>query len=1084
MLASADDGDTFSEETVEGALLKYTIISESEKTCMVGETYYPDVPGARVRRGPEDEVCQASGDITIPEEANGYRVVRVESFAFNRAAITSVFIPNSVKTIGNSAFTECADLKSVRLSEQLTRIEAFTFCSCESLTNIDIPEGVTSIGDYAFANCKQLKEITIPSCVEHFGEDVFCNTGFTSLPKLPESLTVIPKSMFYECTQLTSIEIPENITWIGDCAFGRCPMAEIDIPASVTRIGVAAFANCKNITDLTIPNNVTEIGMNAFCGCSNLKTVTLSNNISGIREGSFKECTSLESVIIPNGLKFIGKWAFLDCSSLRSIDIPETVEEIGEKAFANCSSLTQLFIPKSVVIFKINKDDNYWQYSYRSCISGCTNLTSLVVDEDNPVYDSRNNCNAIIETASNTLVAGCITTKIPEGITTIGLHAFDGFQNLTSITLPHSLNGIENGAFNMSGLHEIKIPENVTSIGAYAFSNCANLKGFSCYAENVPEAESNIFYNTNIKDIILYVPAASVSAYQATEPWKDFKEIVELTNNPNTPKYFPTGMTWEEIVVNPDMELEDNNACIYEIGTDTIIGDVTYKKVLRNNVFSGLCVRESGDKVWLLAKEYPTEILLYNFDWDSNQEIVTEYLKGQDEEDDDYKVCQETTPVGDSQTVEIEGKSYQYIIKRLSGTVIRGIGKVAELNRYPCLLSYREPAEILPGLDYLKVHWIKRNGVEIFRSESAKEWTEEIRDVYRPFIEEGKVWKVGSTAGISDGIAKMVDYYYFDGDTIINGNTCKQMMCQRYVSPNHPDYAAMSQIPSLRYVGAWYEEGKKVYIYDTTNKQFRMTYDFSLEANDILFIDNQPYVIGPKQTGGLEGFKGVYRDIMWCFGGDPYYNYNTTWLEGVGGIDGPTVNVYSGEVGHGLFLMSCVVGDEVIYLNDEYEDGATPEEARKKRFDFTHTIKIQPKARIRKGEEQLLYGEYNDQQLGIHLDLLNDAYLVSITDESGKVVYEKAVNAGSIVGLSIDISAYVEGRYTVTVENSQESFTGVFETQTGIDVNGDGKVNGTDIQTVINVIVNEEYSEKADVNKDNKVNGTDIQEIINIIVNE
>ena len=194
-------------------------------------------------------------------------------------------------------------------------------------------------------------------------------------------------------------------------------------------------------------------------------------------------------------------------------------------------------------------------------------------------------------------------------------------------------------------------------------------------------------------------------------------------------QYFPTGMTWEEIVVNPYMELKDNNACIYEIGTDTIIGDVTYRKVLRNNVFSGLCVRESGDKVWLLAKEYPTEILLYNFDWDSNQEIVTEYLKGQPhmvQDEEKYEVLQETIPVGDSQKVEIEGKTYQYIMKRLSGTLIRGIGKVAELNRYPCLLSYREPNQIPPGLDYHKVHWIKRNGVEIFRSESAIEWTEEV----------------------------------------------------------------------------------------------------------------------------------------------------------------------------------------------------------------------------------------------------------------------------------------------------------------------------------------------------------------------
>ena len=193
---------------------------------------------------------------------------------------------------------------------------------------------------------------------------------------------------------------------------------------------------------------------------------------------------------------------------------------------------------------------------------------------------------------------------------------------------------------------------------------------------------------------------------------------------------------------------------------------------MKNNEFSGLCVRENDDKVWLLTKEYPTEILLYNFDWDSNQEIVTEYLKGQDEENDDYKVCQETTPVGDSQSVEIEGNTYQYIMKRLSGTVIRGIGKVAELNRYPCLLSYRELA-VIPGLEYLKVHWIKRNGVEIFRSESAKEWTEEIRDNYRPMIEDGKVWTYqyyNDMTGKSYNVTRVVD-----GDIIIGGLAYKKI---------------------------------------------------------------------------------------------------------------------------------------------------------------------------------------------------------------------------------------------------------------------------------------------------------------------
>lgn len=302
------------------------------------------------------------------------------------------------------------------------------------------------------------------------------------------------------------------------------------------------------------------------------------------------------------------------------------------------------------------------------------------------------------------------------------------------------------------------------------------------------------------------------------------------------------------------------------------------------------------------------------------------------------------------------------------------------------------------------------------------------QDNYRPFVEEGKVWKLGDDSG---NPVKRVEYYYFDGDTIIDGKTYKQMMCQRYVSPDHPDYAVISRLPSLSKVGAWYEEDMKVYFYNTTNKQLKMMYDFSLEANDTLLIDNlYPYVIGPKQTGGLDGFKGVYRDIMWC-GDDGSNYYCTTWLEGVGGIDGPTVHIYFGEENHVLFLMSCSVGDEVIYLNDEYEDGATPDdtEAKKHRFDFTHTIKTQPKA-PRRGEEQSLYGEYSNLRLGINLDPLDAVYQVRITNESGKVVYEKAINAGSIVALDIDISTYAEGRYTVTVENSHETFSGEFEMQT------------------------------------------------------
>ena len=302
---------------------------------------------------------------------------------------------------------------------------------------------------------------------------------------------------------------------------------------------------------------------------------------------------------------------------------------------------------------------------------------------------------------------------------------------------------------------------------------------------------------------------------------------------------------------------------------------------------------------------------------------------------------------------------------------------------------------------------------------------------YRPFVEEGKVWKVGAVN--SGNPVQWVEYYYFDGDTIVDGKTCKQMMCQRYVNPEYAETYSISQNNAVSYVGAWYEEDQKVYEYDTTSNQFKLMYDFSANANDTLLIDNELYVIGPKLTEGIRGFKGVYRAVFSCSDENSIRSdiWFARWLEGIGGINGPTINIIDGQLAEpAWFLMSCTVGDEVIYLNDYFEDGATPEisNAPKGRFDFTHIIKIQPKAPKRRGEETSLYGEYNEHQLGINLDPLDEAYLVRITNEAGKVVYEKAINAGNIVALNIDISAYPKGRYSITVENSHESFTGEFDT--------------------------------------------------------
>ncbi|MBQ6210706.1 MAG: DUF3244 domain-containing protein [Prevotella sp.] len=374
-------------------------------------------------------------------------------------------------------------------------------------------------------------------------------------------------------------------------------------------------------------------------------------------------------------------------------------------------------------------------------------------------------------------------------------------------------------------------------------------------------------------------------------------------------------------------------------------------------------------------------------------------------------------------TIEYDGEGVWHDIW------VEGVG--SESSGIEDQIPLHELSAIPPGeydYDFTRFVSCYENGECIFTADDFNIQTKPNIDMaYRPFVEEDKVWQVGA---VGSNPVQMVEYYYFDGDTIIDGKTCKQMMRQRYANPEYPDYAIVMQYPLLQYVGAWYEEDKKVYEYDSTNKQFKLMYDFSVDANDTLRIDNLPYVIGARQTGGMKGFKGVYRDVMMPWEGEQNI-YNTTWLEGVGDIDDPIYNVYYGEENHALFLMSCSIGDEVIYLNDEYEDGATPVAMKgRKRFDFTHTIKTDPKAPRRIAAGQSLYGEYNTHSVVVNLYPLDETYQVRITDGTGEVVYGKAINTSNIVALNIDISTFKDGCYTITVDNSHESFTGNFEVQT------------------------------------------------------
>ena len=286
-----------------------------------------------------------------------------------------------------------------------------------------------------------------------------------------------------------SINIPESITCKGSSY-------------SVTSIGNYAFSDCTGLTSVTIPNSVKSIGNYAFLYCTGLTSIVVDKG--NVNYDSRDNCNA----IIETATNML-------ITGCNSTIIPASVTNIGQDAFFRCSGLTSVTIPNLVTSI-----GNYAFY-------GCSGLTSIVVEKGNVNYDSRDNCNAIIETATNTLITGCNSTIIPNSVTSIGSFAFYG-SGLTSVTIPNSVTSIGEDAFGYcSGLTSVTIGNLVTSIGEYAFYNCSGLKVLTCLAPNPPACDINAFTGIDKSKCTLYVIKESVNVYKIADQWKDFYNISE-----------------------------------------------------------------------------------------------------------------------------------------------------------------------------------------------------------------------------------------------------------------------------------------------------------------------------------------------------------------------------------------------------------------------------------------------------------------------------------------------------------------------------------------------------------------------------
>ena len=446
----------------------------------------------------------------IPGEIDGHEVVAIGDGAFeDRTDLRTVMIPDSVTEIGSCAFNNCTNLSNVTLSQNLKYMEGRAFGSCEKITKIEIPKSLEWCGstlyDYGpFGDCTGLKTV------------IFEN-----------GTTEISSHLFEKCTGLEEINIPDSVTEIEDSAFSGCVnLSKVNIPDTVTIIGEYAFDSCTNLTAVTLSENLEHMGGKAFGSCEKITKIEIPKSLEWCDStlydyGPFGDCTGLKTVIFENGTTEISSHLFEKCTGLEEINIPDSVTEIEDSAFSGCVNLSKVNIPDTVTIIG--------EYAFDSC----TNLTNVTLSKNLEHMEGRafGNCEKItkieipksLEWCGSTLYdygpfgdcTGLKTVIFENGTTKILGHLFEKCTGLEEINIPNTVTVIENSAFSgCTKLEQVNFSNKLTKIESYGFYGCTSLKKITL-PDSINSIENNIFQNctslieVHLSNILKEIPVSS-----------------------------------------------------------------------------------------------------------------------------------------------------------------------------------------------------------------------------------------------------------------------------------------------------------------------------------------------------------------------------------------------------------------------------------------------------------------------------------------------------------------------------------------------------------------------------------------------